>query len=110
MSFSLHHFIHSHEVDQEKHERLHAKRYVRFIDKAVYLVAIFGPLMTIPQVLTIWISQNAEDVSLLTWVLYTLTAIFWLLYGIAHRNKPIIISNILWVAMEIPVIVGTIIY
>lgn len=110
MSFSLHHFIHTHKIDKEKHEKIHAKGYVRFIDKFVYVVAIFGPLTTIPQVLAIWLSQNAEDVSLTTWVLYSLTAFFWLLYGIAHRNKPIIISNILWVALEVPIIVGVVVY
>lgn len=110
MSFSLHHFIHTHEVDQEKHERLHTKRYVRFIDKTVYLVAIFAPLMTIPQILAIWVNRNAQDVSLTTWILYTFAALFWLLYGIAHRNKPIIISNILWVVMQVPIIIGVLIY
>lgn len=110
MSFSLHHFIHTHEADTEKHERLHKKRYVRFIDRYVFIVAIGGPLTTIPQITKIWVNQNAQDISVATWALFVLSASIWLFYGIAHRNKPIIISNLLWVLLEGMVLAGAIIY
>jgi len=80
------------------------------MDKAVYMVAIFAPLMTIPQILDIWVDKNAQDVSLTTWVLYTFAALFWLLYGIAHRNKPIIIAHILWIIVQMPIVIGVLIY
>lgn len=110
MSFSLHHFIHTHETDKEKHDRLHKKRYVRFIDRYVFIVAIGGPLTTIPQIMKIWISKDAHDISATTWALFVLSASIWLFYGIAHRNKPIIISNLLWVFLEGMVLLGAIIY
>lgn len=110
MSFSLHHFIHTHEIDKEKHDRLHQKRYVRFIDRYVFIVAIGGPLTTIPQIFKIWTSQNAGDISITTWALFIFSASLWLFYGIAHRNKPIIISNTLWVVLEGMVLLGAIIY
>ena len=110
MSFSLHHFIHSHEVDAEKNKKIHENKYVRSIDKAVFVVAILGPLTTIPQVYKIFHNQNAEDISITTWILFTVAALFWLLYGVAHKNKPIIISNTLWTLLQSMVIAGAIIY
>ncbi len=110
MSLSLHHFIHTHNVDKEKHEKLHEKKYVRFIDGAVFIVAFVGPLTTAPQVFRIFHTQNAEGVSVLTWFLYILVQAVWLLYGIFHKNKPIIISNIFWIFWQSLVMIGAIIY
>lgn len=110
MSFSLHYFIHTHEVNREEHEKLHKKKYVRFIDKTVFLVAFIGPLTTAPQVFKIFQTHNAQDISIATWSLYMLVQAFWLLYGVAHRNKPIIISNFFWLFWQALVIIGAIIY
>ncbi|MEK7447790.1 MAG: SemiSWEET family transporter [Patescibacteria group bacterium] len=110
MSFSLHHFIHTHEIDKEKQAKLHEKPFVRFIDKAVFIVAFVGPLTTAPQVFRIFQTHNAQDISITTWLLFMLVQGFWLLYGIAHRNKPIIISNCFWLFWQSLVIIGAIIY
>jgi len=110
MSFSLHHYIHTHEQDTEKHKKIHEKKYVRFIDRYVYVVAIVGPLTTIPQIAEIWLSRNAGNISVATWALYVCSASIWLIYGVAHRNKPIIVGNFLWAALEAMVLVGAIIY
>ena len=42
----------------------------RFMDKAIYVVGVFGPLMTIPQVIKIWGDKTAAGVSLISWVSY----------------------------------------
>ncbi len=110
MSLSLHHFIHTHNVDTEKFERLHKKKYVRFIDALVLIVAFVGPMTTAPQAFRIFLTHNAEGVSITTWFLYSLVQAVWLAYGIAHRNKPIIIANILWVFWQSIVLIGAIIY
>ena len=110
MSLSLHHFIHTHNVDKEKYDKLHKKKFVQFVDSLVFIVAFVGPMMTAPQVYQIFHTQNAEGVSVLTWFLYSLIQAIWLLYGIAHRNKPIIISNIFWIFWQSLVMIGAIIY
>jgi hypothetical protein len=66
MSFSLHHFIHTHETNQGKQAKLHEKPFVRFIDKAVFIVAFIGPLTTAPQVFKIFETHNAQDISIAT--------------------------------------------
>ncbi len=40
------------------------------ITKSLYIFGMMGPLMTIPQVLEIWIKRNAQGVSILTWSTY----------------------------------------
>ena len=82
----------------------------KFVDKGIYVVGILGPISTIPQLLEIWISQNASGLSLMTWLLWISIAFFWLLYGILHKEKPIIISYIIWIIVDTIVILGIILY
>ena len=66
--------------------------------------------MTIPQVTTIWIDKNAGGVSLITWSTYFVTSIFWLTYGILHKEKPIIVTYIAWLFLDAAVAIGAFIY
>ncbi len=106
----IHHF-HRRKRIHEKHEPYpHPDKWKRFLDKAIYFVAVFGVLLTIPQVWKIWVDKNAAGVSAISWSAYLVTACFWLAYGISHKEKPIIFTNILWIIFEIMIITGTVIY
>ena len=99
-----------------KRKRVHFEPYPhpdkrkRFLDRAAYFFAFFGPIMTIPQTLRIWILKSAGGVSPITWSAYLIVAVFWLIYGIEHKAKPIIATNILWVILDIFIIAGTLVY
>ncbi len=80
------------------------------MDKAVYVVGAIGPLMTLPQISKIWFEKNASGVSILSWSAFLFYAIFWLIYGIIHKEKPIIFAYILWVTLQSLVVIGIIIY
>lgn len=80
------------------------------IDKLVYFAGIFGPLMTIPQILKIFQGQNASGIAIESWAAYIIIAFIWLSYGLAHRNKPIILTNIIWIFLDIFIIAGVLIY
>ncbi len=88
----------------------HSNKFVGFFDHFIYIVAIVIPLMTIPQILKIWVNKSAQDVSLISWIAYLFSALCWLTYSIIHKNKPLIINSALWVLLESFVIVGVIIY
>jgi uncharacterized protein with PQ loop repeat len=88
----------------------HPLRWKRFLDKSIYFIAVASPLMTLPQLIKIWIEQTATGVSAITWFAYLVSSMFWLTYGIAHKEKPIIITNILWIILDIAVIIGILIY
>jgi uncharacterized protein with PQ loop repeat len=72
--------------------------------------SVFTMLMTIPQVLTIWVGQKAAGVSLLSWSAYLASAIIWFCFGIQKRDKNIYLPCVGWMAIDIAVIVGVFIY
>jgi uncharacterized protein with PQ loop repeat len=73
-------------------------------------MSIFTMLMTIPQVLTIWVGHQAGGVSLLTWGTYFVSAILWLWFGIRKHDKNIYLPCIGWILLDTAVIVGVVIY
>ena len=47
----------------------------------------------VPQVVKIWRSKSAEDVSLATFLAFTLGVALWLVFGILQKELPIILWN-----------------
>lgn len=82
----------------------------QFIDKLVYFAAFAGPLMTLPQAWKIWFYQNASGVSWISWFSYFICAIIWVIYGVEHKDKPIIAMNVLWIILDVLIVVGTLMY
>ena len=80
------------------------------MDKAIFVVGVVGPIMTIPQLVKIWVHQNAVGVSALSWASYLVCAVFWLIYGVLHKEKPIIFTYAIWIVLEVFIVVGTLIY
>lgn len=106
----VHNNIGKHHYHQRRGLQLTSPKVRAIIDKGVYVVTVFGILITLPQILKIWVGKNATGVSALSWAGYMLIAFFWLTYGIAHKSKPIIVSNIGWLFLQIFIIIGTLIY
>ena len=73
-------------------------------------MSVFTMLMTIPQVLTIWIGQEAAGVSIFTWSAYLVSAILWFWFGMQKRDKNIYLPCVGWMVLDIAVIMGVIIY
>ena len=110
MANSFHH-LHKRERIHKKHEKYpHSNKWKNLLDKVIYFIAIVGPLISIPQVLKIWSEQTAEGLSLFTWSGYLFGGFFWLAYGIMHKEKPIILTNCLWIIINIGIISGILIY
>ncbi len=109
-SRGIHHFHKRKRVHQKKEVFPHPNKYKRLMDDAVYVLAVFGPVITIPQISKIWIEQNASGLSLISWIGYLLGSIFWLIYGIIHKEKPIIFTNAMWIAFHFLIVLGIIVY
>jgi uncharacterized protein with PQ loop repeat len=73
-------------------------------------MSIFTLLMTVPQVLTIWVGQQAAGVSVLSWGAYLLSALLWFWFGIKKRDKNIYLPCIGWIVLNSAVIGGALIY
>lgn len=82
----------------------------KIFDRIIYPAAMISPIMTIPQIMKIWVEQNAAGVSLLSWSAYTISGIFWLMYGILHKEKPIIFANSMGIFLHIFILSGTVLY
>ncbi len=80
------------------------------VEKCMWLVAIVAPLSTIPQILDIYTTHRVMGISLLTWIMYALIPIFWLVYGVAHKDKYIMINNVLWFIVSSVVVVGILVF
>lgn len=73
-------------------------------------MSIFTMLMTVPQVLTIWVGHQAGGISVVTWSAYLLSAMFWFWYGLQKRDKNIYLPCVGWATLDVAVIVGSVIY
>jgi uncharacterized protein with PQ loop repeat len=73
-------------------------------------MSIFTMLMTIPQVLTIWVGHQAAGVSILSWGAYLLSAVLWFWYGFRKRDKNIYLPCVGWVGLDAAVIIGALVY
>lgn len=83
-------------------------RYI--IDRVVLFTGLIGPIAAIPQAIEIFSKQDAQGVSPITWSFFVVTNAALLLYALAHKLTPLVISNILWVAIEVVVVVGIMMY
>jgi uncharacterized protein with PQ loop repeat len=57
-------------------------------------------LMTIPQVLTIWLGHQAAGVSLLSWSAYLVSAVLWFWFGIQKHDKNIYLPCVGWMVLD----------
>jgi uncharacterized protein with PQ loop repeat len=73
-------------------------------------MSIFTLLMTIPQVLTIWVRHQAAGVSIFTWSAYLLSALLWFWLGVRKQDKNIYLPCIGWIALDLAVIIGALMY
>ena len=109
-SKGLHHFHKRKRMSEKGEPYPNPNKWKRLMDKLIYFVAIFGPVMSIPQILKIWLHKSAAGISEITWSSYLLISIFWLIYGAMHKDKPIIFANILWIVINTIIIIGVVVY
>lgn len=88
----------------------HPKKSIRILDDIITLLAIIGPIATLPQIVEIFVNKNAGSVSVLSWIIFTIFDIPWIIYGIAHKEKPIIIAYTMWFISNILVVIGALLY
>lgn len=105
-----------HHLHQRKrfHENLepypHPHLGVRFLDQLLVVLAIVGPLTGVPQLYTILQEKSAASVSVISWSLYIILTIPWIIYGFVHKEKPIVISSILWLVLDTAIVVAALAY
>ncbi len=82
----------------------------KVIDRWALIIGTIQPLMTLPQILLVYSSHNASQISIVTWVAYDVASIVLLIYGLKHRLLPIIVAQILWLIVQSVLVIATLIF
>lgn len=94
-----------------QHHALHAhvnkKKRLTLFDKIIIVAAFLYPLSGLPQVIEVY-NGEVDGVSLLSWLSFIAFSALFLTYGLIHKITPMIITNILWIAVDGLVVLGVI--
>ena len=71
-----------------------------------YCAATLTTLAFLPQVLKVWQTRSAKDISLPMYLLFTLGTALWLTYGIASHSMPVTVANAITLVLAIGVLVA----
>ncbi|MDB5238353.1 MAG: hypothetical protein JWM46_623 [Candidatus Kaiserbacteria bacterium] len=85
-------------------------RLTKTIDGLIYIGGVVGPITTLPQLIEIFLHKSAQDVSLYSWTSYLLGTIGYLMYGILHKQKPIIFLNAINLPVYALIVIGILMY
>ncbi len=82
----------------------------RLLDYVMYGVGIAAPIALVPQIIQIYMAKNAEGISLITWLLFTLLNILWALYGAVHKDRLIFYANTFMIFFDLIIVAGILMY
>ena len=80
------------------------------LSRVLGFMSVFTMLMTVPQVLTIWVGHQAAGVSVISWSAYLLSAMLWFWYGLQKRDKNIYLPCVGWIGLDAAVIAGALVH
>jgi MtN3 and saliva related transmembrane protein len=81
-----------------------------FLERLMIFVAVVGPFANLPQLLKIWIKKKTNGVSMVSWILFSILSLVWLIYGIVKKDKYIIITFGISLILQLLIVIGTVIY
>lgn len=101
-----HHFL------KRKQGKISSKQgpWVSLLDRMIFVVGALGPISASAQVYKIWVEKTAEGVSIITWLANFLFSIVWVIYGVVHKEKSIVLTYTLWILINGLIALGSIIY
>ncbi|MEK7107430.1 MAG: hypothetical protein AAB899_04570, partial [Patescibacteria group bacterium] len=76
----------------------------------VYTAGILGPVISLPQVIIVYVGQDVAGISVISWLGWAILDIPFIIYGFAHKERPIIITYTLWMMINLSVAIGAVIY
>lgn len=82
----------------------------RYVDKLMFAIAVLGPVVTIPQLFQILETKDVKGLSLFTWLMWSFFSFVWLVYGMLHRDIPLIVSQALYLAINVAITVAIFAY
>jgi len=74
------------------------------MEKLGYAAGILTTIAFIPQVLQIYKTKSAKDISLAMFLIFTTGVILWLVYGIKVNDLPVIVSNAITLLLSLAIL------
>lgn len=90
MQTGFHHAFHRHSHNKSPGK---TKGLLQLIDSSAYLMGAVTVAVNVPQLIAVWTSPSIAGVSIVSWIGFLTGSIFWLIYGLLHHEKPIIVIN-----------------
>ncbi len=75
-------------------------------DLVGYCAATLTTIAFLPQVIKLWTSRSARDISLAMYGLFTLGTALWLAYGLASHSMPVTVANAVTLVLALSVLVA----
>lgn len=79
----------------------HSATRLKDMTTTIGLIAAFcTTLAFLPQVIKIWKTKSAGDLSLVTFTVFTFGVALWLVYGVLTDDLPVILANIVTLILQ----------
>lgn len=87
-------------------------RALRVFEPLMVVTGIITPFAAVPSILKVYLtrSQHASGLSLITWLVYALASLLWIVYGLLNRKPPIYIGNGLGLVTNLLMVNGILIH
>lgn len=106
MPEALHHLHKRKRIHKKKEQYPHPRPLKRMIDHLIYGIGVLAPIMASFQAVKIWSEQTADGVSLTTFAFNMIANVFWFIYGVVHKEKPIIMMYVLFFIVNAIIVTG----
>ncbi len=87
------------------HKQITRKQATKTVDLMAYIIGVGGNIAVIPQIIKAW-ESDAPGLAVTTWVLFSLIGFIWLAYAILHKQKPLIVAQVVSIACNLLVVGG----
>ncbi len=80
------------------------------IEVLATVLGVITGLANLPQIIKIFKTCSAKDISIITNLIFILSSIVWLIYGFQLDSFPLIIANIIYIITYGLIVLGWVIY
>ena len=83
---------------------------LNYIDLFGFSAALLTTIAFLPQLYKTWKTKSAEDVSLITLILFLTGLICWIVYGLKINSIPILVANVITFIFNFSILILKITY
>jgi len=74
-------------------------------DSFGFVAAGLTTIAFLPQVIKTWRTKKADDVSIVTLIMFITGLVFWILYAIQTNSLPVLIANIITFILNMAILI-----